>query len=68
MKTDVTTVKADIATTQSNLEKTTADLKRMNGDMGVMSGLIATNGKDLVALRQLGERNYFEFDHQQEAG
>jgi hypothetical protein len=30
--------------------------------MGVMSGLIATNSKDLVALRELGERNYFEFD------
>jgi chromosome segregation ATPase len=62
VKTDVTTVKADIASTQSNLDKATADLKRMNGDMGVMSGLIATNGKDLVALRELGERNYFEFD------
>ena len=62
VKTDVTTVKADIATTKSNLEKATADLKRMNGDMGVMSGLIATNGKDLAALRELGERNYFEFD------
>jgi uncharacterized phage infection (PIP) family protein YhgE len=62
VKTDVTTVKADIATTQSNLERATADLKRMNGDMGVMSGLIATNGKDLSALRELGERNYFEFD------
>jgi len=62
VKTDVTTVKTDLASTQSNLEKATADLKRMNGDMGVMSGLIATNGKDLVALRELGERNYFEFD------
>ncbi len=30
--------------------------------MGVMSGLIATNGKDLQALRELGDRNYFEFD------
>ncbi len=30
--------------------------------MGVMSGLIATNSKDLSALRELGERNYFEFD------
>jgi hypothetical protein len=28
----------------------------------VMSGLIATNSKDLAALRALGERNYFEFD------
>ncbi|HEY2845094.1 MAG TPA: hypothetical protein VGJ09_15635 [Bryobacteraceae bacterium] len=62
VKTDVTTVKADIASTQSGLDKAVADLKRVNGDMGVMSGLIATNGKDLSALRELGERNYFEFD------
>jgi chromosome segregation ATPase len=62
VKTDVTAVKADVATTQTNLEKATSDLKRMNGDMGVMSGLIATNGKDLATLRELGERNYFEFD------
>jgi len=27
-----------------------------------MSGLIATNSKDLDQLRALGERNYFEFD------
>jgi len=32
------------------------------GDMGVMSGLIATNSKDLGALRELGERNYVEFN------
>jgi hypothetical protein len=30
--------------------------------MGVMSGLIATNAKDLAALRELGDRNYIEFD------
>ena len=62
VKNDVTTVKADIASTQSGLDSALADLKRVNGDMGVMSGLIATNGKDLAALRELGERNYFEFD------
>ncbi len=62
VKTDVTTVKADLASTQSELAKTGADLKRTIGDMGVMSGLIATNGKDLAALRELGERNYLEFN------
>ncbi len=62
VKTDVSTVRTDLATTQANLEKTGADLKRAMGDMGVMSGLIATNSKDLVALRELGERNYVEFD------
>lgn len=62
VKTDVSTVRTDLATTQASLEKTGADLKRAMGDMGVMSGLIATNSKDLVALRELGERNYIEFD------
>jgi len=62
VKTDVVSVKADLASTQSEVEKTGADLKRTMGDMGVMSGLIATNGKELGALRELGERNYFEFD------
>ena len=62
VKTDVNGVKADVTTTQQNLEKTAADLKRATGDMGVMSGLIATNGKELEALRALGERNYLEFD------
>jgi hypothetical protein len=61
VKTDVNGVKADLASTQSTLDKTGADLKRAMGDMGVMSGLIATNSKDLVALRELGERNYVEF-------
>jgi DNA repair exonuclease SbcCD ATPase subunit len=46
----------------SDMDKTSSDLKRMVGDMGVMSGDIATNGKQLAALKELGERNYFEFD------
>jgi DNA repair exonuclease SbcCD ATPase subunit len=62
VKSDVTTVKQDVATTQTALDKTNTDLKRAVGDLGVMSGLIATNSKDLAALRELGERNYFEFD------
>jgi hypothetical protein len=62
VKTDVGTVKTDLTATRTDLDKTGADLKRAVGDMGVMSGLIATNSKDLQALRDLGERNYFEFD------
>src|SRR6202000_1090183 len=58
----VTGVKTDLTATQQNLEKTANERKRVTGDMGVMSGLIATNGKELDALRQLGERNYMEFD------
>jgi F0F1-type ATP synthase membrane subunit b/b' len=62
VSTDVDTVKQNVASTRSDLDKTGADLKRAMGDMGVMSGLIATNSKDLDSLRALGERNYFEFD------
>jgi chromosome segregation ATPase len=62
VKSDVSGVKSEVATTQAGLEKTGSDLRRAMGDMGVMSGLIATNGKDLDALRALGERNYVEFN------
>lgn len=62
VKSEVTGVKTDVASTQSQVEQDGAQLKKVMGDMGVMSGLIATNGKDLQALRDLGERNYFEFD------
>jgi chromosome segregation ATPase len=62
VSTDVTNVKSDVAATKEELNKTIAELKRVNGDMGVMSGLIATNGKELTALKQLGDRNYYEFN------
>ncbi|MEP6538719.1 MAG: hypothetical protein ABJF23_25510 [Bryobacteraceae bacterium] len=59
---EVGTVKTEVAANKSELEKTIADLKRTSGDLGVQSGLIATNGKELAALKALGERNYFEFN------
>jgi hypothetical protein len=46
----------------STADATSSDLKHMVGDMGVMSGDIATNAKELAALKELGSRNYFEFD------
>ena len=61
VSTEVGTVKQEVASTKSELDKTIQDLKRTSGDLGVQSGLIATNGKELAALKQLGERNYFEF-------
>jgi uncharacterized protein YlxW (UPF0749 family) len=62
VKTDVGAVRTDLSATRSDLERTSADLRRAIGDMGVLSGLIATNSKDLQSLRELGDRNYFEFD------
>jgi len=58
---EVTNVKTSVAATKTELDKTIAELKRTNGDLGVQSGLIATNSKELAALKRLGERNYFEF-------
>ena len=66
VKANVEDVKAHVESTRADFEKTTTDIrtdmKSMVGDMGVMSGLIATNGKELQALRELGDRNYYEFE------
>lgn len=59
---DVTNVKSQVASNKTELEKTISDLKKVTGDLGVQSGYIATNGKELSALKRLGERNYFEFN------
>jgi len=58
--TEVGSVKSEVASTKSELEKTISDLKRTSGDLGVQSGLIATNGRELAALKALGERNIFD--------
>ncbi len=59
--TDVGTVKTDVQSTKSQLEQTVANLKRATGELDTHSSLIATNGNELKALRELGERNYSEF-------
>lgn len=59
---EVGVVKSDVASTKSELDKQIATLKTVQGDMGVQSGLIATNGKELGALKALGERNYFDIN------
>ncbi len=58
---EVGAVRAEVATAKTAIDTTIADLKSVRGDMGVQSGLIATNSKELAALRQLGERGYYEF-------
>ncbi len=59
---DVTAVRGEVASTKAELEKTIANLSKVTGDLGVQSGYIATNGKELAALKALGERNYIEFN------
>lgn len=58
---DVSNVRTEVASTKTELEKTISELKTMRGDLGVQSGLIATNGRELAALRAVGDRNYYEF-------
>jgi hypothetical protein len=59
--TDVGSVKTDVATAKTAIDETRSDLQRARGDLGVMSGLIATNGKQIQELRDLGDRNIYEF-------
>ena len=61
VSTEMGGVKTDVAKTKSDLEKTIADLKSARGDLGVQSGLIATNAKEVAALKALGERNITDF-------
>jgi chromosome segregation ATPase len=61
VSTDVGNVKTDVQTTKSQLEQTIANLKRATGELDSHASLIATNGKELQALKDLGERNYSEF-------
>jgi hypothetical protein len=68
VKGDVGSVKGDVASTQSEVQQHGGELKRVTGDMGVMSGLIATNAKELKELRELGERDYIEFDLKKAGG
>lgn len=58
---DVGNVKTDVQNTKSQLEQTIANLKRATGELDDHASLIATNAKELTALRELGERNYSEF-------
>jgi len=64
----VDSVKTDLASTKAVADKTAADLQRATGDMGVISGLIATNGKEIQELRALGDRNIYEFTITKKAG
>jgi hypothetical protein len=61
VSTDVSNVRTEVATNKVEVDKTIAELHTAQGDLGIQSGLIATNGKELAALRALNDRNYFEF-------
>lgn len=61
VKQTVGTVQQDVASAKNSIDQTIADLKSVRGDLGVQSGLIATNSQELAALKELGDRSYYEF-------
>src|SRR5213596_3022782 len=61
VSTEVGNVKTEVQSAKSELDRTIQDLKRVRGDLDGTSSLVATNGKELGALKALGERNYVEF-------
>jgi chromosome segregation ATPase len=61
VSTEVASTKTEVANTKTELDKTIAELKSVRGDLSGTNSLVATNGKELQALRRLGERNYTEF-------
>ena len=64
----VDSVKTDLASTKVTVDKTVSDLQRATGDLGMVSGLIATNSKEIQSLRDLGDRNIYEFTMTKKAG
>lgn len=61
LESNLGTVQTEVSEAKTTLGGALAELKSVRGDLGVQSGLIATNAKELAALRELGERNYYEF-------
>ncbi len=59
---EVGTVKSQVAASRLAMERSVAALRRVNGELGIQSGLIATNHRELEALKTVEERNYFEFN------
>jgi outer membrane murein-binding lipoprotein Lpp len=68
VKTDLGSVRSDVDNAKSNIQAANNELQRMRGDMGVMSGLVATNGKEIQVLRDMGDRNIYEFTLSKSAG
>jgi chromosome segregation ATPase len=66
--TEVGAVESDVASAKSNIYAAQGELQRTRGDLGVMSGLIATNSKEIQYLRDLGDRNIYQFTIDKIAG
>jgi chromosome segregation ATPase len=68
VRTEVGSVRTDVDSARSNIEAAKTELQRVRGDLGLMSGLVATNGKEIRILRDLGDRNIYEFTLSKSSG
>ena len=68
ISTEVGAVKSEVESTKSSIQETRNELQRVRGDMGMMSGLVATNSKEIQILREMGDRDIFEFTLVKSAG
>ena len=61
VSTQINGTQTDLNATKADLEATKSKLGSTIGDLGVQSGLIATNEKELDALKHMGDRDIFDF-------
>ena len=67
-RSDIDATKTGLESAKNEISDTKSDLQRVRGDMGLMSGLIATSSSDIQKLRDLGDRNIYEFTLTKSAG
>jgi hypothetical protein len=58
---DVGTVQREVETVGSVARQASANLQQARGDVGMLTGQIATNADEIQMLRELGDRNVYEF-------
>jgi chromosome segregation ATPase len=62
ISTDVGSVKQQFEAVKSVAQQTDASLKQTHGDLGTLNEMIATNAEEIQMLRDLGDRNVYEFN------
>ncbi|HEX4275954.1 MAG TPA: hypothetical protein VHZ74_11395 [Bryobacteraceae bacterium] len=58
---DVGSVKSEVESVKSGEQQASAGLRQTRGDVGMIGGLVATNSEEIQMLRDLGDRNIYEF-------
>jgi hypothetical protein len=61
VNTQITNTQNDLSAAKADLKATEGKLQSTIGDLGVQSGLIARNHDEVEQLREMGERNIYEF-------